>query len=139
MARFGRAAKVATGIAAGLVLSAIAAAVLPGFLPANRPRCPTKLKAVSSAERSLFADQNRYTARFSDLTGLALDPNGPDIIVLDAGHPSGLTDACPDCQFVATCRSDNPNRDVWSISSVERSVRGETVPAFAPFHDINGE
>ena len=139
MARLGRTAKVFIGITAGLVLSAIAAAVLPSFFVVRRSPCRLGLKEISTAQRLFHADHNRYTSAFSQLEGVVLAPNSPYAYALDAGHPSGLTDGCPDCHFVATCRSDNPNRDVWSTSSVERSVRGETVPAFSIFHDINGE
>ena len=130
----GRLAKVIIGISAGLALIAVAAAVLPGFFGVRPSPCLARLHAISNAERTFHSKTDRYTATFAELDGVVLEPNSPYTFALDTSHPN-----CPDCQFVATCRSSLPNRDLWSIASVERSVRGQTVPAFVPFHDLNGE
>jgi hypothetical protein len=135
----GKKAKVALGVAALLCVGALAAAIVPGFFVVRRSPCVAGLHAIATAQKHLHAERNLYTGKLSELEGIVVDLDSPYLYALDTAHPSGLTVGCPGCQFVATCRSNVPNRDLWSIASVERSIRGETVPAFAPFHDINGE
>ncbi|WP_157232174.1 hypothetical protein [Hyalangium minutum] len=53
----------------------------------------------------------------------------------------GLHGTCPDCRLVAACAGDTDNKpldapDVWSISSEDRVIDGETIPAGQPYHHL---
>jgi type IV pilus assembly protein PilA len=54
----------------------------------------------------------------------------------------GITGTCPDCDFTVACAGDVDNNprdtpDVWTISSKDRSINGEPVPAGEPYNDVN--
>ena len=139
MATLGVKANIAVALVSVLIVGAIAAAVLPGFFVVKRSPCLGKLREIGAAQRVHYAEHNRYTASISELEGIKVDPDSPYQLALDGGHPSAPANDCVGCQFVATCRSNVPNRDIWSIASVERSFLGETVAAFSLLHDVNGE
>ncbi|MBS1150181.1 MAG: hypothetical protein H6Q89_1879 [Myxococcaceae bacterium] len=139
MATLGVKANIAVGLVSVLVVGAVAAAVLPGFFVVKRSPCLGKLREIGAVQQAHYAEHNRYAASFTELAGFKINPNSLFQLALDGGHPSAPANDCIGCQFVATCRSNVPNRDVWSIASVERTFRGETVPAFSLLHDINGE
>lgn len=53
----------------------------------------------------------------------------------------GIHGTCPDCEFVAACAGDIDNNpldtpDVWSLSSQDRVIDGEPIPAGQPYHHL---
>jgi len=82
------------------------------------------------------------TAVGAELTGHPED-FGPDVEDLQAALPGvalGVQGTCPDCQFVAACAGNldgDETLDVWTISTQERRIKGERVPAGVPFNHVN--
>ena len=78
------------------------------------------------------------TFRYGTMRPLTLD----DMSAALAGRlEPGIEGRCPeDCSFVAVCAGNldqDDTLDVWSISSEDRTVGGQPVPAGAPFNHVN--
>jgi hypothetical protein len=54
----------------------------------------------------------------------------------------GIQGTCPDCEFTVACAGDVDNSpedtpDVWTVSSKDRTINGEQVPAGMPYNHVN--
>jgi type II secretory pathway pseudopilin PulG len=91
--------------------------------------------------------QERGAAPNEAATAVAVDvaryPSGAvrasDLPPEFAGVRLGVIGKCPDCQVTVACAGNvdnDPELDVWSISSVERTAAdGERIPAGQAYHD----
>jgi hypothetical protein len=130
----------------------------------KQTECKTNLKAAFLAQKAYFAqkqtwgtsadeigfspDKTRYLYRIGPDSVLL--PRMPDIVsglALEGGYPDGLLEQagshgdCPDkCVLTMLCAGNvdnDPGIDVWSVSSEQRTIGGEVIPAGTPFNDRN--
>lgn len=152
---------IAVGFGACSCIGILAAIAIPNFVKfesrSKQSECKVQLKAAFTAEKSYFAEKNRYTENPEEL---GWSPDGPRSVVLfsqsaapvgrgpnpDAlaeairSHTSappglGITGTCPQCEITIGCAlnvDNDPEIDVWSISTAKRNVgSGE------PYNDFN--
>jgi type II secretory pathway pseudopilin PulG len=142
----------------GGILSAIA---IPNFIKyqarAKQAECKANLKALYTAEQAYFADHGAYSDDL-DAVGFRVHNNLYTYLlgdaVVKATHPSvarqGVLDAAPaallaslgvrDGGFTAGCVGsidNDPAVDVWTISSEDRVIEGQRVPAGVPHNDVS--
>jgi type IV pilus assembly protein PilA len=143
----------------------VAAIAIPNFIRfqarSKQAECKVQLKAIYTAERSLYAEKDLYSENPEQLgvsvsgkyyvyvLGRSGAPLGnatnavalaSDAAARAAGH-LGVEGKCPDCQFTAACAGNidqDSETDVWSISSADRrTAEGRAVPAGVPFNDFS--
>lgn len=60
---------------------------------------------------------------------------------LEGGVSPGITGTCPDCDITLVCIGNidgDPDLDVWSISTRDRTARdGTPIPSGIPYNDVN--
>ena len=142
----------------GGILSAIA---IPNFITytarAKQSECKTNLKQLYLAEKAYFADKGAYTEDFEALD-FHVQKNLYAYLLgrseVKATHPSvarqGVLEAAPEAlleslgasekTFTAACVGsidNDPDIDVWTISSEDRVIDGERVPAGVPHNDVS--
>lgn len=126
----------------------------------KQSECKANLKAAYQAQKAYFAEKETYGSTAEEI-GFSPQPRnrynyrvGPESLIpatltttpvqeLEAGYPPGLTElvgshgACPDkCVVTMACAGNvdnDPFIDVWSISTEQRAINGEVVPAGVPF------
>jgi hypothetical protein len=117
------------------------------------------LKSIFTAEKAFFAERDVYTEN-ADEAGLALESKrytcvlGRDGKVMGGATDSdelaaalrsrimqlGVSGHCPKCEFTAACAGNidgDPELDIWTISSAERTVGGELILPGSPFNDFS--
>lgn len=77
------------------------------------------------------------TFKFPNLRVYTLEDLPPQV-----AEQVGVSGACPDCDFTVACAGDvdnNPNDspDVWTVSSKDRTIDGQTVRAGEPYNHVN--
>lgn len=97
-------------------------------------------------------EQNRYLYRLAadgPLESVGVAPTrSPETSVaqLEAGIPGelraalGVRGACPECEATMACAGNidgDDTIDVWSVSTADRTIAGEPVPAGTPFHHVD--
>lgn len=141
--------------------------VIPNFVQfgarAKEAECRQYLKRLYVEQKALFAEKELYATDFETLEfkpedktryayviapGQVLEP------ILEASQRPGLFEAmpaavrqslglqgtCPDCDVTMACVGDidgDPGVDVWTISTKERRLGGETIPAGELRHDVD--
>ncbi len=145
------------------VVGILAAIAIPNFVRfqarAKQSECKSNLKAAFYAQKAYFADKDVWGATAKQI-GFTVDGRnryayqiGPDSVVpamvsttseaeLEAGHPPGLLEqvGVQGDAVLMTCAGNIDNDatiDVWSVSSAQRNVNGEVVPAGTPFNHVN--
>jgi type IV pilus assembly protein PilA len=116
-----------------------------GFAPARGNRYSYFLGKGPMEDRSGMQAQGSEQAlavgvdtfKFPTLRVYTLEDLPPDV----AGEV-GISGTCPDCEFTAACAGDvdnapNDTPDVWTISSKDRMVDGQAVPAGVPHNHMN--
>ena len=128
----------------------------------KQSECKVNLKSAYFAQQAYFADKgdygktaaeigfspekgNRYLYQISAEGLVPATQSTLSTADLQAGYTPGLIDLvgthgqCPDnCVLTMVCAGNidnDPTVDVWSISSQQRSIAGEVVPAGTPFHE----
>lgn len=129
---------------------------------AKQTECKAMLKSVVQMQNAYFAEKQKFADTAEEL---AFRPQknsrytywiGKDSEVpaglgtlsaqeLEAGYPAGMKKLvgvhgkCPDdCDVTMACAGQidtDPTIDVWSISTKQRTVKGEIVPAGTPFNE----
>jgi len=130
----------------------------------KQSECKVNLKAAFTAQRAYQLDKNDYGDTAEDIgfapergnrylylvgssriaptaqqaeTASALLQRAPPNLVEEVGKQGNCPD---DCSVVMACvgNIDNDSTvDVWTISTAERTIRGELVPAGVPHNDQN--
>lgn len=102
-----------------------------------------------TADEIDFAPQTktRYAYRISAQSAVpATIADGLSTEALERGYPMdlvpqlGSVGSCPDCVLTMACAGNidsDATIDVWSISSAQRTVKGEVIPAGRPFNHVN--
>lgn len=103
-------------------------------------------------ELELTFDSTRYLYRFDRLGTLGevgvrpTNPTAAPVSQLENGIPDevlrsvGIVGKCPECEITIVCAGNVDNDstiDVWSVSTVDRIMRGEQVPAGIPWNDVS--
>lgn len=139
----------------------LAAIAIPNFVRfqarSKQAECKTNLKALYVAQKSHFAENDTYSASFSELQftpentryayvlgGDVLKPTHPQALVagLLEQVPAALRQStgADEDGFFAFCVGSvdgDPAVDVWSISSEPRTINGVPVPEGTPFNDVS--
>lgn len=142
----------------GGILSAIA---IPNFIKyqarAKQSECKLNLKQLYLAQQAQRAEKGEYTESFEDLSfqpersryayvmgRSVLKPSLPQAVKegLLEQTPADIRQAlgAEGKRFTAACvgNIDNdPDIDVWTISSEDRVIDGERVPAGVPHNDVS--
>jgi type IV pilus assembly protein PilA len=147
------------------VLGAIAVPNFLRFnLRSRQAECKSELKSAFVAQKAYFAERDTYDEDaskigFAPVAGrylYALGPmstippkmsGAPPPAVLLAGLPGsvradlGLRGTCPtSCEVLMACAADLDNDatiDVWTISTADRTIGGQLIPAGQPFNDVS--
>jgi type IV pilus assembly protein PilA len=128
----------------------------------KQSECKMMLKSVVQMQQAYFAEHQKWADTSEEL---AFRPDkksrysywvGPDSVVpagigttsaqeLAAAYPEGMGELigahgnCPDdCEVTMACAGNIDNDatiDVWSVSTKQRTVNGEVVPAGTPFNE----
>jgi type IV pilus assembly protein PilA len=77
------------------------------------------------------------TFRFPGLRVYTLEDLPPQV-----AEQVGISGTCPDCDFTVACAGDvdnnqNDSPDVWTVSSKNRTINGQTVRAGEPYNHVN--
>ena len=124
--------------------------------------CKTNLKVAFAAQQSYFAQKKQWATSAEELAFAPTNtrylyrvgpesvvlPNMPNVVsglALEVGYPKGFEEQlgshgqCPDtCVVTMACAGNvdnDPTIDVWSVSSQQRVLKGETVPPGVPHND----
>lgn len=154
----------ALGIAGLFCIGTVAAIAVPNFLKfgarSKQSECKSNLRALYIAQRAFFLERDVYSTdaammgfapemtRYAYLIapGQVVAPNmrGVEPRGLLEATPAGVRQAvgvkgtCPDCFATMACSGNidgDPAVDVWTVSTIERVIGGEKVPAGEPHHD----
>lgn len=131
---------------------------------AKQSECKTNLKAMYMGQKSAFMDSdkwgetaeeigfdplggNRYSYQISQDSSVPAKLSTSSDLQLLAAYPADLSEQfgvrgeCPDdCQVTMGCAGNidnDPTIDVWSISTGQRTIEGEVVPAGVPYNHRN--
>ena len=142
------------------VVGILAAIAIPNFIRytarSKQSECKSNLKAAFFAQKSYFAEKDAWGESAQEIGFTVENRNryayriGPDSVV-----PATLT-TTPSAELEAaglleevgvhgdavtmTCAGNidtDATLDIWSVSSEQRNVNGEVVPAGAPFNHVN--
>lgn len=148
------------GIATGLVIPSF---IKPPEQSKKQAECKTMLKSVIQMQQAYLAEKKNwadtaeelafrpdkkalYSYRISPRSAVPAGPlSTTSLEQLEAGYPPGMMErlgshgSCPDnCDVTMACAGNidaDPTIDVWSISTKQRTVNGEVVPAGTPYND----
>jgi type II secretory pathway pseudopilin PulG len=130
----------------------------------KQSECKYNLKAAYTGQRALFAEKDTYGTTATEI-GFSPERNNRYAYYLGGDEtieaqlsttPSGalrgalsgrlqeelgVQGSCPrDCNVTMACAGNLDNDgtiDVWSISSADRTIKGEQVPAGMPYNEVN--
>jgi type II secretory pathway pseudopilin PulG len=139
----------------------LAAIAIPNFMKyqarAKQTECKVGIRSAYTAETSYYLDQQQYSEE-PEKIGFIHDGRRAVFVFSAAGKGAGETPEaqaarahvtgtlgvqgqCPDCQITIACAANidnDPQIDVWSVSSVDRVGRhGQPIPAGTPYNDFN--
>lgn len=145
----------------------LAAIAIPNFIryqaKAKQTECKANLRSLYTSQKAFFAEQDRYATTTEELSfspmgtrylyvagdELLIEPTVPGSDsagsllsrVPDGLRTSfGVSGTCPECQITVACVGNVDNDvdvDVWTLSSEDRTVNGESVPAGQPANDVS--
>ncbi len=145
------------------VVGILAAIAIPNFIrygaKSKQSECKSNLKSAYLAQKSYFAEKDVY-GETADEIGFSVEGRnryayrvGPDSVLpatngtrsaaqLEAGYPPGLLEqvGMQGDEVLMTCAGDIDNDatiDIWSISTAQRNVNGEVVPAGVPYNHVD--
>lgn len=149
------------------IVGILAAIAIPNFIKfqarSKQSECKSNLKAAYIAQRTYFTDKDGYGATAEEIGFEPMSPTrylylvsaegkvaptvpGTSAAELEAGIPGairetlGVSGTCPECEVTMACAGNldgDATIDVWTVSTGERTVRGEAVPAGMPFNDVS--
>ena len=155
----------AVGFGACSCIGILAAIAIPNFIKfqarSKQAECKTVLKAAYTAERAYFTEKNQFSenpdeaAVMTDTTRAVLvfgpsgapagkGPNPDELAAAISAHvsgPLGVAGRCPECNITIGCGANvdnDPQIDVWSISTADRTTAGgKRIAAGTPYNDFN--
>lgn len=146
-----------------VMVGILAAIAIPSFMKfqarAKQAECKMNLKSAYTAQRAYFAEHNawgqtaedigfepgmktRFAYRISPQSVLpATIPGALSAEVLEGAYPKHLVEQLGSTDVLTMACAGNVDQDdgidVWSISSEQRTVEGEVIPAGEPFNEVS--
>lgn len=149
----------AMGVVYVPVVGILAAIAIPNFIrfqaKSKQSECKMQLRAAYTAQQAYFATndkfgdtadeigfsldgRNRYSYRVAENTVIPAAVTTTPPPELEAAFPAGVFDSEEGIVLGCAGNLDNDKTiDVWTISSEQRTIDGELVPAGSPFNHVD--